>query len=146
MSRGTVNKVILIGRVGKDPELRYAPSGVAVASYSLATNSRQKSDDGSWEDLTEWHSIKSFGKNAEFTGEYVKKGTLLFVEGRIQTNSWEDQQGQKRYRTEIICSASQLLGSKSDDGNNHSQNENIEKTDTVEKTNNSNKEDDDLPF
>jgi len=114
MSRGTVNKVILIGRLGKDPDLRYAPSGTAFASFSLATNSRQKSAEGEWEEQTEWHSIKTFGRLAEFSGEYLKKGKLVYVEGRLQTSNWEDQNGQKRYRTDVIANSIQLLGSRAE--------------------------------
>ncbi len=114
MSRGTVNKVILVGRLGKDPDLRYAPSGTAFASFSLATNSRQKNAEGEWDELTEWHSIKTFGRLAEFAGEYLKKGKLVYVEGRLQTSNWEDQNGQKRYRTDILANSIQLLGSRAE--------------------------------
>ncbi|HHM02705.1 MAG TPA: single-stranded DNA-binding protein [Caldithrix abyssi] len=115
MSRGTVNKVILLGRLGKDPEMRYAPSGTAIATFSLATNHRQKNKDGEWEEKTEWHNILTFGKTAEVAGEYLKKGKLVFVEGRIQTSSWEDDKGQKRYRTEIVAANMQLVGSRGDE-------------------------------
>ncbi len=141
MSKGTVNKAILIGRVGKDPDMRYASTGTAIASFPVATNHGQKKDDGSWDDITEWHNIKSFGKLAEFSGEYLKKGTLVFLEGRIQTNNWEDQQGQKHYRTEIIAASIQLLGSK----NENRQNQQVsDKKETVAQEQNS--ENDDLPF
>lgn len=117
MARGTVNKVILIGRLGKDPDMRYTPSGMAVSSFSLATNHNQKDADGNWQEVTEWHNVKTFGRQAEFTGEYLKKGRQVFVEGRLQTSSWEDQNGQKKYRTEIIASDIQLLGSRTDGDN-----------------------------
>ena len=113
MSRG-VNKVILLGRLGKDPEMRYAPSGTAIATFSLATNHRQKSQDGEWVDKTEWHNLIAFGKTAEIAGEYLKKGRELYVEGRLQTSSWEDQQGQKKYKTEIVVSDLQMIGPKGD--------------------------------
>ena len=113
MSKGTINKVFILGRLGKDPEMRYAPSGTAIATFSVATNSRQKQDD-EWVDKTEWHNILVFGKNAEFSGEYLKKGQQVFIEGRLQTSSWEDQQGQKKYRTEIVVSEIQMIGSKND--------------------------------
>jgi len=112
MSKGTVNKVILIGRLGKDPDMRYAPSGTAIANFTLATNHSTKDGEGNWVDQTEWHSVRAFGRQAEFCGEYLKKGRQVFVEGRLQTSSWEDQNGQKRYRTDIIASELQLLGSK----------------------------------
>jgi single-strand DNA-binding protein len=143
MSKGTINKVILIGRIGKDPEMRYAATGTAIASFPLATNHGQKNDDGSWEDITEWHNIKAFGKTAEFAGEYVKKGSLIFLEGRLQTNNWEDQQGQKHYRTEIITSTLQLLGPKSENQTNSKETV-AEKQETVAQK--KNEDDDDLPF
>ncbi len=114
MSRGTINKVIIIGRLGKDPDMRYAPSGTAIASFSVATNHSVKDAEGSWNEQTEWHNIKTFGRQAEFVGEYLKKGRQVFLEGRLQTSSWEDQGGQKKYRTEIIASNVQFIGSKSD--------------------------------
>lgn len=114
MSRGTVNKVLIIGRLGKDPDMRYAPSGTAIASVNLATNHSTKDADGNWNQQTEWHNVKIFGKQAEFVGEYLKKGKLAYVEGRLQTSSWEDQNGQKKYRTEIIANDIQMLGSRSD--------------------------------
>ena len=114
MSRGTINKVILIGRLGKDPDMRYAPSGTAIASFSLATNHNTKDADGNWQTQTEWHNIKTFGRQAEFVGEYLKKGRLAFVEGRLQTSSWEDQNGQKKYKTEIVAQDVQMLGSRSE--------------------------------
>lgn len=121
MSRGTVNKVLIIGRLGKDPDMRYAPSGTAIASVNLATNHSTKDADGNWNQQTEWHSIKVFGKQAEFVGEYLKKGKLAYVEGRLQTSSWEDQNGQKKYRTEIIANDIQMLGSRSDGETQESQ-------------------------
>ncbi|MGD9486496.1 MAG: single-stranded DNA-binding protein [Calditrichaceae bacterium] len=114
MSRGTVNKAIIIGRLGQDPDMRYSPGGTAIASFSVATNHGQKDAEGSWTDKTEWHNIVTFGKTAEFVGEYLKKGKLVYLEGRLQTSSWEDQQGQKKYKTEIIALNLQLLGSKGD--------------------------------
>ena len=115
MAKGTVNKVILIGRLGKDPEMRYAPSGTAISTFSIATNHSQKSE-GEWVDKTEWHNILAFGKTAEFSGEYLSKGKLVFVEGRLQTSSWEDQQGVKKYKTEILVNDLQLIGGKGDGG------------------------------
>lgn len=110
MSRGTVNKVILIGRLGRDPEMRYAPSGTPIAGFSVATNYSSKTPDGNWEDKTEWVNISTFNKQAEFAGEYLKKGSQVYVEGRLQTRSWEDDTGQKKYKTEVIANTVQSLG------------------------------------
>ena len=114
MSRGTVNKAIIVGRVGKDPEVRYTPGGTSVANISVATNYRAKDADGNWGDNTEWHNVVVFGQLADFAGNYVKKGRLVYVEGRLQTRNWEDQNSVKHYRTEIITSTLQLLGSRQD--------------------------------
>ena len=112
MAKGTVNKVILVGRLGADPDIRYSPNGVAVAKFSLATNDYVSSGgEGNREERTEWHRIVTFGKTAEFCGNYLAKGRQVFVEGSIRTNQWEDAQGQKRYSTEIIAREIQLLGS-----------------------------------
>ncbi len=107
----SVNKVILIGNLGKDPEVKYTPSGTAVAKFSLATNERSKDKAGEWQERTEWHNIVAFQRLAEIAGEYLKKGRSVYVEGRIQTHSWEDKQtGQKKYMTEIIANDLVLLG------------------------------------
>ncbi|HLI62992.1 MAG TPA: single-stranded DNA-binding protein [Terriglobales bacterium] len=107
----SVNKVILIGNLGKDPEIKYTPSGMAVAHFSLATNDRVKDKDGNWTDRTEWHNIVLFDRKAEVAGEYLKKGRTVYIEGSIRTNSWDDKDtGQKKYRTEIIGSQMVLLG------------------------------------
>jgi single-strand DNA-binding protein len=114
MARG-VNKVILIGNLGKDPEIRSTPSGVMVASFSLATADRQKDAQGNWQDHTEWHNLKAFNRTAEVVRDYVKKGSKLYIEGKITTNSWEDKEThQKRYRTEIIVNELIMLDSRSD--------------------------------
>jgi single-strand DNA-binding protein len=106
----SVNKVILLGNVGKDPEIRSTPSGTIVANLTLATSDRQKDQQGNWQDKTEWHNLVAFSRTAEIIRDYVKKGTKLFVEGRLQTSSWDDKQtGQKRYRTEIIINDLSLL-------------------------------------
>jgi single-strand DNA-binding protein len=117
MARGTVNKAIIIGRLGQDPDMRYAPSGTAISSFSAATNHRMKDSDGNWTDQTEWHNIKAFGKQAEFVGEYLKKGRTVFVEGRLQTSNWEDKNGQRHYKTEIIANDIQMIGGRADAGN-----------------------------
>jgi single-strand DNA-binding protein len=114
MSRG-INKVILIGTVGKDPEVRYTASGVAIASLSIATNEE-------WTDKTtnerksktEWHNLSFFGKLAEIVGEYVKKGGQIYVEGKLETRKWQDTNGVDRYSTGIKCNEMQMLGSKSE--------------------------------
>ena len=109
----SVNKVILVGNVGKDPEVKYTPSGVALAKFSLATNERYKDKSGEWQDRTEWHNILAWERLAEIVGEYVHKGTKLYVEGRLQTSSWEDRQsGDKKYRTEIVARDIVLMGSR----------------------------------
>jgi single-strand DNA-binding protein len=107
----SVNKVILVGNLGKDPEVKYTPSGVPVAKFSLATNERYKDKAGEWQDRTEWHNIVAWQRLAEIVGEYVKKGSKIYIEGRLQTSSWEDKQsGEKKYRTEIIAQDLVLLG------------------------------------
>ena len=107
----SVNKVILIGNLGKDPEIKYTQGGMAVAHFSLATNERVKDKDGNWGDRTEWHNIVLFDRKAEIAGEYLKKGRTVYIEGSIRTNSWDDKEtGQKKYRTEIIGNQMVLLG------------------------------------
>jgi single-strand DNA-binding protein len=106
----SVNKVILLGNVGKDPEVKFLPSGSAVANFSLATSERFKDKAGEWQDRTEWHNLTAYQRLAEIIRDYVKKGSKLYVEGRIQTRSWDDQaSGQKKYRTEIIVNEMVLL-------------------------------------
>ena len=106
-----VNKVILVGHLGRDPELRYAQSGTAVANATLATSERRKDRDGEWTDQTEWHRLVFFGKTAETLARYCKKGKQIYVEGRIQTRSWDDKEsGQKRYTTEILVNNMIMLG------------------------------------
>ncbi len=113
----SVNKVILLGNVGKDPEIRSTPGGVMVASFTLATSDRQKDAQGNWQDRTEWHNLKAFNRTAEIVRDYVKKGTKLYVEGKITTNSWDDKEsGQKRYRTEIIVFDMSLLSGRDEGG------------------------------
>ena len=99
---GSLNRVMLIGRLGKDPELQYTQSGQPVCSMSLATDESYKDRDGNKVDRVEWHRVKVFGRSAEFCGNYLGKGRLVYVEGTLRTRSWEDQQGQKRYMTEVV--------------------------------------------
>ena len=109
-----LNKVTLIGRLGADPEVRYMSSGGAVANISLATNFRWKDKQtGEKKESTEWHRVVFFNRLAEIVGEYLKKGGQIYVEGRLQTRKWQDQNGQDRYSTEIIASEMQMLDSKS---------------------------------
>src|ERR1700681_4354276 len=112
MSKG-VNKAILLGHVGKDPEIRSTNGGTIVASFSLATADRQKDPQGNWQDKTEWHNLVAFQRTAEIVRDYCKKGSQVFVEGKIQTRSWDDKEsGQKKYRTEILVNELTLLGGK----------------------------------
>jgi len=110
MAKGT-NKALLLGHVGKDPEIRSTAGGMTVASFSPATADRQKDSQGNWQDKTEWHNLVAFQRTAEIVRDYVKKGTQLFIEGKIQTRSWDDKEsGQKKYRTEILVNELTLLG------------------------------------
>jgi len=113
----SVNKVILVGDVGKDPEVRYTPGGIPVGKFSLATNERFKDKNGEFQERTEWHTIVAWQRLAEIIGEYVKKGSKVYIEGRLQTSSWEDKQsGEKKYRTEIIAHDLVLLGGRGEGG------------------------------
>lgn len=106
----SVNKVILLGNLGKDPEVKFLPSGQAVANFGLATTERFKDKAGEWQDKTEWHNITAYGRQAEIIRDYVKKGHKLFIEGRLTTRSWDDKDtGKKVYRTEIVVSDLSLL-------------------------------------
>ena len=110
MAKG-VNKVFLLGNVGKDPEIRATQGGMQIATFTLATAERTKGQDGQWTDKTEWHNLVAFQRTAEIVRDYVKKGTQVFVEGKIQTRSWDDKEsGQKKYRTEILVNELSLLG------------------------------------
>lgn len=109
MARG-VNKVILIGNLGADPEVRYTANGTAVTQLSIATSERVPAGEGNWEDRTEWHRVVAFGKTAENCGNYLSKGRQIYVEGRLQTRQWEDAQGVKRYTTEVVAREVQFLG------------------------------------
>ena len=132
MQKGSVNKVTIVGHLGSDPEKRVTPGGTAVANFSVATNESRKNSSGEFQDHTEWHNCVLFGKQAEFAEQYVKKGQLIFIEGRLQTRSWEDDSGKKNFRTEIIGNGITMLGRKMDAEKN---------------TYNSNEgSDDDLPF
>jgi single-strand DNA-binding protein len=130
-----VNKVILVGRLGKDPEVRYTPSGDAVADLSLATTEVFKSKDGEKQEKTEWHNLVLWRALAEFAKEWLKKGQLVYAEGRLQTRSWEDREGQKRYKTEIQVDQITMLG-----GSGRTD------TETDQETPNSQAEEEEIPF
>jgi len=104
-----VNKVILIGNLGADPEVRYSQSGTAIASFRIATTEVWKKQDGSKEEQTEWHRIVAFGRLAEICGEYLAKGSKVYIEGRLQTRKWQDKEGQDRYTTEIVAREMKML-------------------------------------
>jgi single-strand DNA-binding protein len=112
----SVNKVILIGNLGKDPEVRYLPSGDAVTNISIATTDTWKDKAGEKQEHTEWHRVAFFGKLAEIAGEYLKKGSPVYVEGRIRTRKWQDKEGQDKYSSEIVAEKMQLLGSRGGGG------------------------------
>jgi single-strand DNA-binding protein len=107
-----INKAILVGRLGKDPEIRYTPDGAMVTSFSVATDESWKDKSGERVQKTEWHRIVTFRKLAEICGKYLSKGKLVFIEGRIQTRSWDDKEGKKHYTTEIIANNMQMLDTK----------------------------------
>ncbi len=112
----SLNKVMLIGNLGKDPEVRYTTSGTAVAGFSLATSERFKSKSGDWEERTEWHNITLWGRLAEIAGEYLAKGKTVYIEGRLQTRKWQDRDGRDRYTTEIVAEKMQMLGGRGEGG------------------------------
>ena len=111
-----VNKVILLGHLGKDPEMRYQPSGGAIANFSIATSETFKDKDGNKQERTEWHRVALFGRTAEIAGEYLRKGSMAYVEGRLQTRKWTDKEGQERYTTEIVGDRLQLVGGRGGSG------------------------------
>lgn len=115
----SVNKVILIGNLGKDPDVRYMPSGDAITNITLATTDSWKDKNGEKQERTEWHRVAFFGKLAEIAGEYLKKGSQIYVEGRLQTRKWQDKDGQDRYTTEIVADRMQMLGGRSGAGGNN---------------------------
>jgi single-strand DNA-binding protein len=117
---GSVNKVILVGNLGRDAELKFTPSGFPISSFSLATTDRRKDKDNNWQEKTEWHRIKLLGKQAESLQDYLKKGKQIYVEGRLETRSWDDKDGQKKYMTEIIADRVQLLGGRGEGGGGRS--------------------------
>jgi len=139
----SVNKVILVGNTGKDPEIRHLDKGVAVASFSLATSETYKNKNGEKISNTEWHNLVLWRGLAEFAEKYVKKGTQLYVEGKLRTRSWDDKEGNKRYTTEVVADVVQLLGRKTDLENTHNETTTTEPNDDVSIPI---QETDDLPF
>ena len=133
MHKGSVNKVVLVGHLGGDPETRYTPSGAAVANFNMATNESWRDANGELQDKTEWHRCVMFGKSAELAGELLKKGQLVYLEGKLQTRNWEDKDGVKRYTTEVVCDMFTMLGRRMD---NTGQNDPVAAGD----------DEDDLPF
>lgn len=116
MATKGVNKVILVGNLGNDPEVRYMPNGNAVANLSLATSESWKDPQGQMQERTEWHRLTMYRRLAEIAGEYLKKGSQIYVEGKLQTRKWQDQSGQDRYTTEIIVDQMQMLGGRGGEG------------------------------
>ena len=136
--RGTVNKVILVGRLGADPQLKYTPSGKANANFNIATNFTWKDQDGNKQDKTDWHRVVAWGKLAEVMGEWLKKGSYVYIEGKLQTRSYDDSNGVKKWITEVVASDMEMLGKKS--GETGSEEPQPEIEDAVEE------EESDLPF
>ncbi len=143
----SVNKVILLGRVGSDPEVKYMPSGNAVLNLSIATNRKFKNQEtGSYEEKTEWHRVVFFNKPAETIGQYIKKGQQLYVEGRLQTRKWQDKDGIEKYSTDIISDNFTFIGSKSDTAdNNQFENKSSKNSDDFNQDVPA-QQDDDIPF
>ncbi|MGA7181516.1 MAG: single-stranded DNA-binding protein [Thiobacillaceae bacterium] len=109
----SLNKVLLIGNLGADPEMRYMPSGDAIANLRIATSEKYKDKNGDKQERTEWHRVALFGKLGEIAGQYLKKGSSVYIEGRIQTRKWQDKEGQDRYTTEIVATDMRMLGGRS---------------------------------
>jgi single-strand DNA-binding protein len=139
-----LNKVILIGNLGKDPEIRYTPSGLAVANFSLATSETWVKE-GQRESRTEWHRVVAFGKLAEICGEYLSKGKQIYIEGKIRTEEWEDKEGNKRFTTKIIADQMLMMGSRDMADNQKSSTTSYKKSDIPEPPY-PDTQDDDIPF
>jgi len=112
----SINKVMLIGNLGKDPEIRYMPSGDAIANLTLATTENWKDKSGEKQEKTEWHRVSMFGRMAEIAGEYLKKGSSVYIEGKLQTRKWQDKEGNDRYTTEIVANEMKMLGGRASGG------------------------------
>lgn len=139
----SVNKAILIGNLGADPELRYTSNGTAVASFNMATTERYKDKNGDQQERTEWHSIVCWGRMGELANEYLRKGRSVYIEGRIQTRNYEDKDGIKRYKTEIVAQQMQFLGGRGQEG---SQSERQDDSSNRQPEPEIPADDDDLPF
>ena len=137
MQKNSVNKVIIVGNLGQDPEGRFTPQGTAVTNLSVATNESWKNQSGEYQDRTEWHRVVMYGKMAETANEYMHKGMMVYIEGRLQTNEWEDQNQVKRKTTEIRCDNFTMLGKKGDGA----QAKKPQSAETFDES-----QDDDLPF
>ena len=136
-----INKVILIGNLGRDPEVRYTPNGVAIANFSIATSEEWKDKDtGEKQERTEWHRIVAWRRLGEICGEYLHKGSQVYIEGRLQTREWEDRDGNKRYTTEVVAQNMQMLGKPSREGRAESQEERYPDEEPISIP------DDDIPF
>jgi len=136
-----VNKVILLGNLGRDPEVRYTPSGAAVANFTIATSEEWKDkDSGEKQERTEWHRVVAWRRLGEICGEYLHKGSQVYIEGRLQTKSWEDREGNKRYTTEIVAQTMQMLGSPRKEGKTKSVEERYPDEEPISIP------DDDIPF
>ncbi len=138
----SLNKVLLIGNLGKDPDLRYTPSGRAVANFSIATNEQWKDKEGQTQTRTEWHNIVVWGRQAEIAKDYLRKGKQIYLEGRLQTRNYDDKDGNKRYITEIVSDRFLMLGRKSED----SMPGEPSRTGAARPSGDSQTNDDDLPF
>ena len=147
---GSLNKAMIIGRLGVDPEIRYTQNNTAVANLSVATSDRYKDSNGEWQERTEWHRIVAWGRLAEICQEFLKKGSQVFIEGPIQTRSWEDKDGQKQYMTEIKALTLQMLDSRAGSGQGEGSGSTEQSTENHNETANVQNDigdvDDDLPF
>ena len=137
MQKSSVNKVIIVGNLGQDPEARFTPQGTAVTNLSIATNESWKNQEGQIQDRTEWHRVVMYGKMAETANEYMRKGQMVYVEGRLETREWEDQNQNKRKTTQIRCDNFTMLGKRSFNEQN---------TTTEHKKETDDETDDDIPF
>jgi single-strand DNA-binding protein len=117
MARKGVNKVILVGNLGNDPEVRYMPNGSAVANLNIATSESWKDQQGQMQERTEWHRLVAYRKTAEIIGEYCRKGSQIYIEGKLQTRKWQDQDGNDRYTTEVVINEMQMLGGRQNNDN-----------------------------
>jgi single-strand DNA-binding protein len=145
----SVNKVILVGNLGRDPEVRYIPNGEAVCNFSIATTDTWKDKAGEKQEKTEWHNIVMYRKLAEIAGEYLKKGRPVYIEGRLQTRKWETKEGQDRYTTEIIADQMQMLGGRDasqQDSNEYDQTPQHQQAPAKSTGNNFDDFEDDIPF